>query len=720
MSMSTYQRPDVEAGATSPFGTAPSDSPDMLIPELSKGLTEEQAEKVSSALRDAESYVDTEISKLREEATRRYNGEPYGNEEPGRSRARSLDVRDTVMSLMPDLMRIFFGPRRVCEFEPTSAQTIEMAEQATDYIEHVVRKDNLGFLVLYNAFKDALVRKVGFVKFWWDESTTPRTEEIDGLDEEGVAAILERYGNSDEYTVSFSRGEDGGAISATVTALKRDGKARIACVPPEEILVNRRARSAEEFNLIAHRQVLTRSDLISMGYTPDEIEPFLGDSTALETNIEAQSRNQNQFYPGMDASVDKETLYTEAYMKLDTDGDGIDELVRVCCLGDQYKPIRVYPLGGVPIAMFCPEPEPHEFFGTSIADLTMDVQSVKTGVLRATLDSLAGSINPRMEVVEGQVNIADAMNTEVGALIRTKAPNMVRPIDIPFKGADAFAVLNYYDDLKQSRTGVSKAASGLDPDAMQSTTKAAVAATVSAANSRIELIARVFAETGMRHLFRGLLGLVVNNQSMERVIRLRGRWVPMAPTSWDADMAVSVDVAVGDEKEQQQVAILEKIIQQQEVILTTLGPQNPLVTMKQYRDTLALAIEKAGLYGPERFFKVIDEVSEQEMAQSAEETARQAEENDPAKLLAKVQIQEIQANILMKQAEMEAKKQEIALKDERERMEITGKLELQRMEIELKYGLKGAEAANKHGIEQQRFAEESAARQAAPPGPRSN
>jgi hypothetical protein len=216
--------------------------------------------------------------------------------------------------------------------------------------------------------------------------------------------------------------------------------------------------------------------------------------------------------------------------------------------------------------------------------------------------SLALAIHPRVGVVEGQVNVDDVLNTEVGGVIRMRAPGMVQPFSMPFVGQQAFPMLDYMDAMKESRTGITKAAAGLAADSLQSSTRAAVAATVSASQQRIELIARIFAESGMKRLFTGLLKLAVQNQRAERMVRLRGQFVPVDPRSWDANMDVIINIALGGGTEQEKVSVLTTILAKQEQIFQQAGIDNPLVSLAQYRNTLAQILALSGFKDATQFF----------------------------------------------------------------------------------------------------------------------
>lgn len=644
---------------------------------------------VGTEIDDAIDFIDNTVSPIRAKATEYYRGEPFGDEEDGRSQVVSMDVRDTVQAIMPSLMRVFTSGDKVVEFVPRGPEDVAMAKQATEYVNYVFQKDNAGFLVLHSAFKDALVRKNGVIKFYWDESYETQTSEMTGLDDMALATL------SGDPTVSmdivssypaFEQTEEMAAVGQEapllhdVRATRRlpQGRVKVEAVPPEEFLIDRRAKSIEDAELVAHRRVVTVSDLVAMGYDRDEIESLASDTDEMDMNVERYTRNPALTNASSDRSdpAMRKVSYIEAYIKVDRDGDGIAELRKVCVAGVGNKILSDQPWDVVPFASFCPDPEPHDYFGMSIADIVMDIQRIKSVVMRNTLDSLAMSIHPRIAITEGQVNIDDVLNTETGAIIRQRSPGQVQPLTMPFVGQQAFPVLTYMDEVKQNRTGISKAAAGLDADALQSSTAGAVAATVNAAQQHIEMIARIFAETGMKTLFRGILRLIVQNQDAIRMVRLSNEFVPIDPRSWNASMDASANVALGNGTDAERMAMLQNLMQMQKEALTTLGPINPLTDMQKLYNTLSEMTSLAGFKDTSRFWS--------DPAQF--QPPQTPDEPDINEQLIAVQIQQIQADMQKKAAELQLEREDMLMKDDRERDKMEMELYMSAAELQAKYG----------------------------------
>jgi len=712
-----------------------------------EGMDLDDVRAVQAALTDAADYIDTEIGPSRITATEYYYGEPFGDEQEGRSRVVSQDVRDTVHAILPSLMRIFTNSDKVVEYVPVSGEDTKMAEQATDYANYVMMRDNPGYTTIMATIKDALIRKTGAIKTYWDDSKEVNYEYYEALDDGALEALqmdeeLEiteqtSYPNEEEiqqivadYEIAFEQyqmqmaeyeqvitqvpqGEspemygieapmepmfpEDDALpqlhDVTVKRTSQVGRIAVEAIPPEELIISKGARSFQncwkEGHVIGHRTEKTVSQLVAMGYDEDEVKDFVGTSE-LNSNQERIARQptgsfDSDSYYGEDEN--DRVLYVEAWMAKDLDGDGIAELRKFCCIGDGYQIIRQEPASFVPIADFCPDPEPHTAIGRSVADVLMDIQRIKSNITRGMLDSLAQSINPRTAVVEGQVVMDDVLNNEVGGIIRMRQPGMVQPFNTPFVGQQAFPMLEYMDRIKEKRTGITDATQGLDAEVLQSTTRAAVTATVQAAQQHIELIARIFAETGMKALYKHILKVAVQYQDEPRMVRLRKEeYVVMDPRTWNVDMDVEINTAISAGSQEDRLSALNVIVQKQEQILQTLGPNNPLVTLGQYSHALSKLVEAAGFKDTMMYF------NELPVDFQMPEPEPGTEQPSPEMLLAEVQREEIQANIEKKRAELELdqqkaqqdfalRREDMLRRDDRERDRMDKELALRAAQI---------------------------------------
>ena len=645
---------------------------------------------VGKEIEDAIDYSDNWVSPYRATATEYYRGDPFGDEEEGRSQVVSMDVRDTVQAIMPSLMRIFHSTDRTVEYAPQGPEDVAAAKQATEYANYIINRDNNGFLHTHAAFKDALIRKVGVLKCYWDDQTKFETHDLTGLDDNALAALMSDPAAEVDIVASEPFGEPsfdpmtGDVLPAPmihavrVTYTHPDGRVKLEAVPPEEFLISREAKSLEDADYVAHRRILTVSELVAMGYDYDEVVKMSSAHEDMATNIERTTRNRalnNEMNERHDPAM-KKVLYVENYIKVDYDQDGIAELRKICTAGDGNKILMNEPCAIVPFATFCPDPEAHDFYGMSTADAVMDIQRIKSSIMRNTLDSLAMSIHPRVAIVEGMVNIEDVMNNEVGAIIRQRAAGQVQPMSMPFVGQQAFPVLQYMDEIKEARTGISKASAGLDAGALQSSTASAVQATISAAQQHIELIARIFAETGMKQLYKIVLHLITTHQDRPRMVRLSNEFVPIDPRVWNADMDVSINVALGRGTDTERMMMLRQIAEMQKEAMATMGPVNPLTDMAKLSNTLKAMTELAGFKDASQFWS--------DPAQF--QPPPQEDKPDINEQLIAVQIQQIQADIQKKAAELQLEREKMIMEDDRKRDELDAELFVKAEEMQAKYG----------------------------------
>lgn len=565
---------------------------------------------------EAVNYAEEELAATRKLEQQYYDGETMPGDEnldATRSKFISKDVRDTIKAILPSLIRIFLSGKSPVEYLPNGPEDEEFAKQATDYISQIVlQQDNDGLAIFYSAFHDACLKATG--TFMWDWEPT---YEVVGQDYAGLGELeyrlVKAHADITAVDVTAEYVDEAGVkrYDCSVVYKKMTGGfAKLDAVPPEERLINKRARCPEEATLYGRRRVLRVSELVAMGYDYNQLKN-MGGGAELDTNEEKTMRYGSLVFDqdadDSDPSA-KQVMYYDVYAPIDLDGDGYAELYRFACAGNQCEILRRKDgslaqelVTDIPTSEICPDPIPHLATGKSLADAVMDLQRTKTNVFRACLDSLSRSIFPEREVVASQVNMQDMFNPEIGKLIRVNAPGMIREITTTFMGAECMPVLEYLDNIKVNRTGLTSVSQGLDPQALQSTNAAGIEHVSQASMAQIELIARLFAG-GVKKMFRGLLKLIKTHQDQVRTVKLRNEWVNVNPDAWSANMDVTVNTALGKGTDQQKIATLQRTAETQAMILEKLGPVNPLVTMVEYRNTLAEILELEGYPNADRFW----------------------------------------------------------------------------------------------------------------------
>ena len=655
---------------------------------------------VSSEISNALNYYDTEFSQDRIDIMSYYLGEGFGNEVEGRSQVVATEVSDTIEYVMPSLMKIFSQSGQYARFVGRQPEDVEAAEQATELVNFVINNDNSGFRVIHNFMKDALLFKMGAVKFFYDENESTKEEEYEGLTEDELSLLV---ADPDVEVIEQEQVEVGvtdvnGAevplqvtFNVKVRKTEMTGQVRIINVPPEELIFNRRATSLEDINFIAHRSQVTVSDLVAMGYDQEQVEQYAG-ANDLDDEQERHQRFEDlEGGPDHESSdpTMREVLVTEGYLYCDYDGDGIAELRRFVALGNGAEIVENEPWDVIPFAILSPILMPHRMVGRSVAEMVMDLQLIKSTVLRQMLDNLYLSNNSRVVAVEGQVNLDDLLTSRPGGIVRTRAPGMVQPLQVPQIGAQAFQMLGYIDEVRDQRTGFSKASMGLDPNALQSTTAAAVNATIQGAQSKIEMIARVFAETGMKDLAKGVLHLCQKHMSKERTIRIRNEYVALDPRAWDNEFDIEVTVGLGTGNEDQKVAMLAQISGKQQEILQQLGPSNPIVSISQYVNTLKKIAESAGFKDTDQFFRSGAEVDQA--------LAAQAEQQSQGNSAMEIEQQKLQM-------QMQLDQQKLQMQMELQREKATAELALEREKFAAEIALRRDELQAELSLREQKIA----------------
>jgi len=465
---------------------------------------------------DAVNYYDTEYALDRSETLDYYLGEPFGNEVENRSQVVATEVSDTIEYIMPQLMKVFQSSDKFAHFVARQPEDVKPAEQATDLVNYVINNDNNGFVNIYNWFKDSLLFKIGVLKVFWEENIQTVEESYDNLSEEELTLLLD---DPDIEVISQSVNEVGvladdapemsedmdeddiveiaedamtgeGQIPLMVTydvevkRRKNSGRVKIMNVPPEEFLFSRRSVSLETADFVAHRSSMKVGDLVDLGYDYDTVLAHSG-YNEIDNEAEVQQRFQDvEAGTRHDSKNDPtmhECLVTEMYLRSDYDGDGIPELRRVLSIGEGNFILENDAFDHIPFCILSPILMPHRMIGRSVAEMVKDLQLIKSTILRQLLDNMYLTNNSRVGVVEGQVNLEDLLSSRPGNIVRMRAPGMVQPLAVPQIGTTGFNMLEYIDQVRDQRTGFSKASLGLDPKVLQSTTASAVQSTMQGA-----------------------------------------------------------------------------------------------------------------------------------------------------------------------------------------------------------------------------------------------
>ena len=607
---------------------------------------------VTDAIQNAVDFVESEITDIRVKSQRYMDGDVDIGHEEGRSKVTSTKVRDTIRAVKPSIMRVFLSSSKPVEYVPKGPEDVAMAEQATNYMHHEFTRLH-GFKLLNDAIHDALVKKQGVLKAYYKNYPKAKIYTFTDLTEDELSLLtsdpdvtvleqdMEMRMQMDEFGVDVEAPVFGVKISRT----EMKGDLCLESVPPEEIFVNRDARTMQDAYVVAHRTEMRAGDVIAMGFDPEvvtNLDNFTSGSDMSNVEVYARRGYDDDFD---DESAEDPTMknvaITEAYMRLDIDGSGVPVLHKFICGGSKYELLDFEPIDEIPLVKLEVDPEPHSFYGNSVAEMICDDQDAATAILRGILDNVALSNSPRLAFQEGSVNIEDLMNNEIGGLVRMRQPGAIQDLSVPFTAGQTLSALTYMDKLVEQKTGVTQNIA-LNPDMLQSTTKAAVTASVEAAAGQVEVMVRNLAD-GLKDLFGLMLRIVHKNVDEERMMRLNGMFVPVDPRVWDTSMDISVNVGLGTGREDERVAALQQALQLQTQIYQQYGPMNGLVSLTNIRNTLTDMLATAGGRNSDRYFAPINQEIEAQMLQMQQMQQAQLAQNQPDPNAAYLQAEAMKA-----------------------------------------------------------------------------
>lgn len=599
-------------------------------------------------------YVWGELSSTREASRREYYKQPYGNEQEDWSQIVASDVSDTVEWVLPSLLKIFTSTDKAVSFEPSRANDVKGAEQATDACNYVFYKQNSGFLVLYTALKDALM--TGNAAVMWRKETVENVVSLpfQGATDEMLAMVMQEEGAEiQEVRTEQVVDEMGQVINLHTGRMKRietRNVVKVEAFDPNDLLIEPEWTSPllQDCPYVCRVMEVTRSELQLMGFQVDAEDLEASDRNLMQRQADLESYEADT--DDTDPSQEDGYLRIE-YVLVDRDGDGISE--RLCVYRLQDKILKVEEVSHVPIATASPVLNTHQWAGMSLAEVVSDLQKLHTELLRQTLNNLYLTNNPRTKVLTDSnwsplANIDDLLDSRPGGIIRARDPNAVQTDVIPFAAGASLPMLEYVQGMRENRTGVSRTSMGLNPDSLNNTATGRQI-DQSAAQQRIELIARIFAEILVKPIFQGILKTLTDGGMEKLAFRLRDEFVEYDPNEWrdQYDMTIHVGLGTGDKIAQAQQ--LGNILQMQ-----MQGMQMGLATPKHVYNTAAKLTENAGFKDVQSFFQDPSTLPPQPQQPPLEIQIEQMR----LQAMQQGEQAKIQADIQKTQAQMQAKLQE--------------------------------------------------------------
>lgn len=615
-----------------------------------KAMSDEELATLLDAMnRQAVGYDSDEVSADQDSNLDRYLGKPYGDEEEGRSNAMSMDVAEVVDWALPDLLEPFISGDRIVEFEPSTLADEAWCETATDYVNHVFFKDNPGTIILHDTVKTAAIQKIGVIKSVWQEEEKVETQTLTGLSQAHVAELeADESVTIDETTAEPLTPEmvadpemqaafaDGQVYTLKITRTKKQGCVKIHSIPPEEFKVSARTVDLESTEYVAHEIEVRRGELLDMGFE----EKLVMELKSVARHRE-DSRADNRFpdenrreSPARDPMSDL-ILLVEEYPLLDVNGDGRLERLQVFRCNDTI--LEKQEITEHPFNAWTPDRIPHRLIGLALADKVKQTQKIKTHLTRNLLDNVYLANNPRIEVPESAMTddtIDDLLNVRIGGLIRTKNPGQMMPVEVPDRSKTALEAILYMDGVREQQSGITRNGQAVNSEVVDP--KSAYQSRKEDRNEQVRkrLMCRMIAETLLVPVFRKILKIIVTYQDFERMVRLSGKFVPIDPRTWHADLAATPSVGLGhtNREEELQAAMVIGEAQQLGKGLGIVGPEH-------FFETFSRMIHAVGWRFPEKF--ALDPTTPE--GQQALQQIQQAQGQDPEMMKAEAKAQVDQA-----------------------------------------------------------------------------
>ncbi len=635
---------------------------------------EELCRLVAALVKDCEHYREDQ-SPTRTRAMEYYDGTMLDTpSDDGRSKVVSRDVRGELKKVLPSIVRVILGGDKVVEYQPVKQEDDQSAQQATDYVNYLAFPESEGPDAVHDAIYDCLLLRNGILKWWQDERIDVKVSTHSGLDDNSFSQLV-----ADDDVEVLEHSPTSEAVGNNVVSLFHDVKirrkikkcrAKMAAVPMDNFLIHPDAINIVDSPIVGEGYRIRRSDLVAMGYDRKKVDDLPIAGSSKHRDEEETTRRRDIFNKDQMISKSMEEVdYYELLVKIDYDDDGIAELRRIVFAGGLTEEclFENTEWDDINYADVVCERRPHQWEGNSTSDDSMEIQRIKTVLLRQTLDNIYWQNNLQPTVQEGAIINPEAVtNPAFGLPIRVQSGTDVRMAltynPVPFVADKSFQMLTYLDQELHERTGISDASGGLAPDALQNMTAKASAMIEQVGIGQTEMMVRTIANC-LKPAFRGLLKLIIQHQDQPRTVRLRGEWVQFDPRTWNVDMDATINTGLGAGTRERDMMMMQVVTGMQEKLLTAFGPSNNLyVKPEQLYNGIAKTVEASGLKSVDQYFsnptpeevQAFAEAKSQQPSPEQEKTQGAiAVEQAKGQVTAQVKQVEIQAQMAMSDKKMQ-------------------------------------------------------------------
>lgn len=611
-------------------------------------ISEEDLLKIFKKEVEDASLLQDERQSNQEQATDyfygRLPGVPTGENSDNMSAFVSTDVADAVESVLAEIVPAFSGQSPV-EFVPSSEADEAQADLETRAVNHTANSCG-AFMAINMAGKDALLRRAGIVKVWWEDKTSVKYEPF----EANIEVLPQMMQAGQDETVEFAEAamdEMTGMVSGSIRRYTKKGRPRIAAVPRDEFLISSDATNpnADEARFVGHQRPVSRSYLIELGFDRDTVEELKSETGAESGARAARYRDYGEALSNSPDPSTEQVMVVEGYYHIDFDGDGIAELRRIVTGGGSEGTDELLinePWDAQPFCIGVPYLGIYSWDGVSLFDKLKSVQDVKTALTRDLLDATRRNVRQRIGAVEREVNMDDLMSSVMGGVVRMKSSGGVFPIPDVQIPPQLFNVLQYMDEVRKDKGGGAIDAAA-QVNALAGDTAHGLERMMSAAEQVNAMVAKNLAETLIKPLYLKLHALLRSYQQNPLVIPGSTGWQSANPAQWSPrdNMVVSLGMSVGERTRRS--AALGQINQQQMMAMGN-GMDGILVSPVQIYQTLIDQVRMAGLPSPEQYWINPASPEAQQAAQAKQQAAQQQ-----AQIQQQAAQQQLQVPITMEQ-----------------------------------------------------------------------
>lgn len=654
-------------------------------------------DELGALISTATNFIDQQFMPGWETAQKYYDGLTDLPTVTGRSKVVMTAVRDAIRSARPSLLRVFLQAETIVEYVPDGVRPAALAAQQSKFVNSLFFRSN-GYRALYDCIQNAMLKKLGVMKFWFDDSTEVKYVDLTSLPADELERVMARQDiqvmsiepSASQPVIITPDGSQIQLFDAKIAVFTQNGTIRVESVPLDEFFIDENATGLDDFRVVGHRRQMRVGNAVAMGL-PFEILDGL-DTLDPELYAGAGESEYRRGYVKVEEqeSMDRMMrliLVTECYAYYDLEGIGIPQLYRFWLGGTNYELLDYEKAAQVPFGLISVDPEPGTVFGKSVFDVTHQEQDTMTSLMRATVDNAHLSNNRRLAVHDTLVNLDDVMNPAIGAPIRTKAPGQIQEIGVQSTISSMLPLLQFLQQDTEKKVGITGAAMGLDHDALQSTTRDAAMNTIQLSQGQVEVMARNIAE-GLKSVFNGILKLSMWHLPRSQVMEVNGDFLPVDTAMFDPALFMRANVGLGTGDATEKLAGLQGVLAQQKEIVASLGPSNPIVTYRNVYNTLEDITKLYGIHNVSRYFSPVTAEVEQQLAQQAQQAAaNQQPVVDPGtamieaeKIKAQLKERELYVNALLEERRIaldnQIKALEFAARDDLERDKMAQDLQI--------------------------------------------